>query len=132
MTPSSFQLDTVGYVILFVKDMKASVAFYRDTLSVPVRSESPEWTELETKGTTVALHRADKVPPPQEALPNVVFSVDDVRAAHATLRGRNVKVDDLKAVWESPEIVGVAGNLRDPDGNQLSIYGTMPAAQWNR
>jgi len=31
------------YVIMFVDDMSAGVAFYRDTLGLPLRFADPEW-----------------------------------------------------------------------------------------
>jgi catechol 2,3-dioxygenase-like lactoylglutathione lyase family enzyme len=46
----------LNYAIVFVSDMKRSVAFYRDVLGVPLRFESPEWTEFATDGATLALH----------------------------------------------------------------------------
>src|SRR3972149_4176553 len=48
----------VNYAIVFVSDMKRSVAFYRDVLGLPLKFESPGWTEFATDGTTLALHKA--------------------------------------------------------------------------
>jgi carbon storage regulator CsrA len=44
------------HAIVFVSDMARSVAFYRDVLGLSLRFESPEWTEFDTPGSTVALH----------------------------------------------------------------------------
>jgi catechol 2,3-dioxygenase-like lactoylglutathione lyase family enzyme len=49
----------VQYAIVFVSDMKQSVFFYRDVLGLPLRFESPGWTEFATDGATLALHRSD-------------------------------------------------------------------------
>ncbi len=46
----------INYAIVFVTDMAASVAFYRDVVGLPLRFESPHWTEFETEGATLALH----------------------------------------------------------------------------
>jgi catechol 2,3-dioxygenase-like lactoylglutathione lyase family enzyme len=46
----------ISYVMVTVSDMARSVAFYRDVLGLPLRFESPQWTEFETPGTTLALH----------------------------------------------------------------------------
>ena len=48
-----------SHAIIFVSDMARSVAFYRDVLGLPLRFESPEWTEFDTPGSTLALHLAD-------------------------------------------------------------------------
>ena len=50
----------VNYVIVFVSDMKRAVAFYRDALGLPLRFESPGWTEFATEGATLALHEGEK------------------------------------------------------------------------
>ena len=49
----------VNYVIIFVSDMKRSVSFYRDVLGLPLRFESPGWTEFATDGATLALHSSE-------------------------------------------------------------------------
>lgn len=46
----------VTYAIVHVSDMQRSVAFYRDVLGLPLRFESPGWTEFATEGATLALH----------------------------------------------------------------------------
>src|SRR5580692_10976943 len=48
----------VDYVMVNVSDMGRSIAFYRDTLGLPLKFESPGWSEFETGGTTLALHTA--------------------------------------------------------------------------
>jgi len=35
----------VNYVIIFVSAMKRAVSFYRGTLGMPLKFESPGWTE---------------------------------------------------------------------------------------
>ena len=52
----------VSHAIVFVSDMKRSVGFYRDVIGLPLRFESPEWTEFETAGATLALHAAASPP----------------------------------------------------------------------
>ncbi|MBA2452493.1 MAG: VOC family protein [Chloroflexia bacterium] len=43
-------------LIVYVSDMNKSVAFYRDTLGLPLRFESGSWSELEAGGIILALH----------------------------------------------------------------------------
>ena len=50
----------LSYAIVFVSDMKRSLAFYRDVIGLPLRFESPGWTEFATDGATLALHAADR------------------------------------------------------------------------
>lgn len=53
----------LSYAIIFVSDMKRSIAFYRDVLEMPMRFDSREWTEFESGGATLALHLAEKPNP---------------------------------------------------------------------
>lgn len=53
----------VNYAIVFVSDMSRSVSFYRDVVGLPLRFESPEWTEFATSGATLALHKSDGASP---------------------------------------------------------------------
>ena len=52
----------VNYAIVFVSDMKRSVAFYRDVIGLPLRFESRGWTEFATDGATLALHKSEASP----------------------------------------------------------------------
>lgn len=124
-------LTKVGYVIVYVKDVEKAVPFYRDTLGIPVRFAEKGWGELETKGFTLALHGAEKAPAKlPENSPVVVFSVDDVRAAHAALAAAGVKAGPLRQVCAFDGQVGVSSEFTDLDGNRLSVYGMLKAADW--
>ena len=124
-------LTTISYIILFSKDVEKATAFYRDKLGIPVRFFDKNWTELETNGITLALHHSDEeVPFHHAALPDVVFSTEDVRATHAALKAAGVKIHELKKVHDAGDAVGVSAEFHDPDGNRLSVYGTVPQSEW--
>jgi lactoylglutathione lyase len=53
----------VNYVIIFVSDMKKAASFYRDVLGMPLKFQSPGWTEFDTEGATVALHASEGANP---------------------------------------------------------------------
>jgi predicted enzyme related to lactoylglutathione lyase len=51
------------YVIKYVADMDAAVAFYRDAMGLTLRFASPFWSEFDTGEVSLALHPAsDKNP----------------------------------------------------------------------
>jgi catechol 2,3-dioxygenase-like lactoylglutathione lyase family enzyme len=50
----------LNYAIIYVSDMVRSLGFYRDITGLPLRFETPEWTEFSTDGATLALHKANK------------------------------------------------------------------------
>ena len=39
----------VSYSIVFVSDMNRAVSFYRDVMGLPLKFESPEWTEFKNR-----------------------------------------------------------------------------------
>lgn len=51
------------YAIKSVADMDKAVQFYRDTLGLSLKFQSPEWSEFSTGETTLALHRASEKKP---------------------------------------------------------------------
>ena len=53
----------LNYAIVFVSDMSRSVAFYRDVVGLPLKFDSPEWSEFATDGATLALHKATAANP---------------------------------------------------------------------
>jgi lactoylglutathione lyase len=48
----------LNYVIEFVADMDRAVRFYRDVLGLPLKFESPGWSEFSTGETSLGLHPA--------------------------------------------------------------------------
>ena len=54
---------TFTHAIKFVADMDKAVAFYRDTLGLPLRFASPFWSEFDTGPVTLALHPASEANP---------------------------------------------------------------------
>ena len=83
------------HAIVFVSDMARSVAFYRDVLGLPLRFESPEWTEFETPGNTLALHLADGPATPSQSMApagqcQIGFSVADIAGFHQEMIAKGV------------------------------------------
>ena len=47
------------YAIKFVANMDDAIVFHHRQLGLPLRFQSPEWSEFDTGSTTLALHIAD-------------------------------------------------------------------------
>ena len=137
----SLGLRSIAYLIVFVRDMRRSLAFYRDKVGLPLRAESPNWIEFDLRGTTLALHPEVELPAgmqrPQR-LPagragigtEVVFYAPDPLATRDELLARGVRVAKPKMVHDSDDQVGIACLFEDLDGNVLSIYGIVPKPIW--
>lgn len=53
----------LNYAIVFVSDMKRAVSFYRDVLGLPLRFESPGWTEyLDPEGLAISVGEERRAP----------------------------------------------------------------------
>ena len=111
------------YAIVFVSDMERSTAFYRDAIGLPLKFETPEWTEFATEGATLALHASDEVAghhttgdhPPGHCRPGI--SVSDLDEFHARM------VDKGVPCLQEPEATFGArlAQYRDPDGLAVSV-----------
>jgi lactoylglutathione lyase len=119
----------VSYAIVFVSDMKRSVSFYRDVLGLPLRFESPGWTEFATAGATLALH-ASEGPNAETDNPKQVpagrcrpgLSVPNLDDFHNRMVERNVP-----CIQEPKEVFGARiAQYVDPDGLAISVSEERP------
>ena len=114
----------VSYAIVFVSDMERSVAFYRDTIRLPLRFQSPGWTEFESGEATLALHRSEATPSadgdPDHLLAGRCrpgLRVSDLEAFHAWMVERGVP-----CIQEPKEVFGARlAQYVDPDGLVISV-----------
>src|ERR1700687_4093451 len=53
----------LSYAIKFVANMDEAVRFHRDILGLPLKFQSPEWSEFATESVTLALHTASEKNP---------------------------------------------------------------------
>lgn len=112
------------YSIVFVSDMNRSVSFYRDVLELPLRFESPGWTEFATEGATLALHASEAVASGAEDPLHVPggrcrpgLSVPDLDEFH-----RRMVRHGVPCVQEPERVFGARVALYlDPDGLGISV-----------
>ncbi len=78
----------LSYVMKFVADMDKAVAFYRDTLGLTLKFQSPGWSEFVTGETTLALHPASEKNPAGSS--ELGFSVEDLDAFHREAAAKGV------------------------------------------
>jgi lactoylglutathione lyase len=117
----------VDYAMVIVSDMHRSVAFYRDTIGLRLKFESPGWSEFETGGTTLALHPgapatagdAATQSGPVAGTCSLGFSVPDLNSTYAELRERGARF--VMPPTERPnEGIRLAVCI-DPDGLGISF-----------
>lgn len=108
----------VGAVILLVSNMEKSTRFYRDTLGIPIKTRSKDWTEFFNKDTVLALHPAKKKSKIKTGSGMLVgFEVSDLDSTVKILKEKKVKF--FKKPKEEP--FGKHAIIQDPDGHLVSI-----------
>jgi predicted enzyme related to lactoylglutathione lyase len=114
----------VSYAIVFVSDMARAVGFYRDVVGLPLRFQSPEWTEFATGGATLALHASEQPDGQPDDLHRVPagrcrpgLSVPDLDAFHQRMVEQKVP-----CTQEPKEVFGARiAQYVDPDGLGISV-----------
>ena len=113
----------VSSAIVFVSDMNRSIAFYRDVVGLPLRFDSPEWSEFATEGATIALHRSEQAPGPrgEPGMPagscRPGLSVPDLEAFHLRMVEHNVV-----CTQQPRDLFGARiAQYLDPDGLAISV-----------
>ena len=120
------------YVMVRVSDMERSVRFYRDTLGLALRFQTPDWSEFDTGGTTLALHNGAKEHPagrqsdgePQAGSCSIGFQLEDLDATVKLLEAKGVRflMPPTERVTEGIRLAIAA----DPDGLAISFAQVLP------
>jgi len=108
-------------VILGVRDMERSLAFYRDALGLPVTFAAGDFVFLRAGAMTLCLRKVNQLPESvDERMVELVFGVEDIHAAYEALVGKGVVFRIEPRVVTGDQF---AADFRDPDGHVLSIFG---------
>ena len=107
----------LNVVYLYVSEMEASVAFYRDLLGIPLEGDD-DWQEASLGGTRFALHRAHEgIGALSSGTIHVSLEVGDLDGATERLRAAGVEVEEtMREEW------GAAARITDPDGYELYLF----------
>jgi len=129
-------VDRVDYVILYVRDLAKSIAFYRDLVALPFRFEEAGYAEFSTLGTKFALYERDRLPGliGREATVGgpggeVVFVVADVDGEARRLQEAGVTVlsGPVDRPWGHRTL-----HILDPDGHVVELAQEIPRASPRR
>ncbi|HAF14316.1 MAG TPA: hypothetical protein DCK99_11590 [Blastocatellia bacterium] len=119
--------NKLDYTMVVVSDMDRSVSFYRDPLGIPMKFQSPDWTEFLTGTTTLALHGggvAAKAPPAgdptkQAGSCSIGFNVDDVDKTYEELKAKGIRFV-MPPTQREDEGIRLAVCI-DPDGLPIAF-----------
>ncbi len=128
---------TLGYVILYVQSVPASIAFYEKAFGLKQRflHESQGYGEMETGATRLAflaLNFANEVMPQKPLVPSptsaphaseIALVTPDVAAlyANAIAAGAHAFATPAEKPWGQ-----TVGYVRDPDGHLVELCSPLP------
>ena len=120
----------IDYVTIGVSKMDQSVEFYKDTLGLPLKYKTNEWSEFQTGATTLALHLSKPRTSPtttQEGLLagtlSIGFNVTDLEKTYRELKSKNVRFV-MEPKMREGEGIKLAVFF-DPDDLEISIAETV-------
>jgi lactoylglutathione lyase len=115
-------IKRVGNVILAVKDLDKSIAFYHEILGLPIKNQRRTWVDLGQTGALLSLHPAsltsDHSSNTMEGGIVIGFLVGDVKSAIDELKTKNVKIHrDIVERDAGKNVI-----ILDPDGYMVSLF----------
>jgi len=108
----------LNYVIKFVANMDRAVKFYRDVLGLPLKFQSPGWSEFETGDTILGLHPAS-----QKNLAGAVelgFNDPDLDKFHEEMKAKGVQ---FSMPPTKQDFGGLLAQFVDSEGAPCSVSG---------
>lgn len=110
---------SLGGVMLFVKDMKTVIAFYRDVIGLTPEEDQPfpenRFYRFDTGQCKLCLHSASK---PNEGRQKLMLQVESVNAMHQHLKSKGLRLRPLK----NEDGYGIF-DIRDPEKNRIQFVG---------
>jgi len=108
----------LSYVIEFVADMDRAVKFYRDTVGLSLKFQSPEWSEFATGETTLALHPAREKN--NAGAIEMGFNVPDLAKFYKETSAKGVK---FPMAPKKQDFGGMLAQFEDSEGGHVSVSG---------
>lgn len=106
----------LNYVIKFVDDMDRAVKFYRDVLGLPLKFQSPGWSEFVTGETALGLHPASQKNPAGSV--ELGFNVTNLEKFHQDMTAKGVQ---FSMPPTKQDFGGVLAQFVDSEGGRCSV-----------
>lgn len=108
----------LAYVIEFVADMDRAVKFYRDVVGLPLKFQSPGWSEFTTGETTLALHPASDKNPAGKI--DLGFNVSDLQKLYVEMQAKGVR---FLMPPTKQDFGNTLAQFADSEGARVSVSG---------
>ncbi len=106
----------LNYVIEFVGDMRRAVSFYRDVLGLPLKFESPGWSEFSTGEISLGLHPASETNPAGSIEPGL--NVTNLGKFHQDMSAKGVQ---FSLPPTKQDYGGMLAQFVDSEGRRCSV-----------
>ena len=106
--------------ILYCEKWQATVAFYRDTLALPVVTAKDWFVEFQlTPHSYVSIANASRatIDSSQGAGITLAWRVQNLADSHEALRSQGVTITPIKKRWGAQ-----VAYLHDPEGNRIELW----------
>lgn len=120
-TATGIGISRLGQVSMNVHDLERAIAFYRDTLGLPLLFTAGNMGFFNCGGVRLMLSPPEK---PEFDHPGSVlyFVVEDIKAAHNQLAAKNVNFEqEPHLIARLPDHDLWMGFFRDSEGNLLAL-----------
>lgn len=107
----------LAYVIKFVENMGNAVAYHRDKLGLPLKFQSPEWSEFITGDVTLALHAAS--PTNAAGTVQLGYAVNDLTSLYEHRAQNGIDFTSPPRAQHG----ALLAKFRDNEGRECSISG---------
>jgi len=115
-------IKKVGNVILAVKDLDKSLAFYHELIGLPIKNQRRSWIDLGTSGALISLHPAsltsEHIGSSIDNGITIGFLVGDLNSAVEELKSKGVKI--YREISERE--AGKNAIVLDPDDYLISLF----------
>src|ERR1700743_3624288 len=106
----------LNYVIEFVSDMDNAVKFYRDTIGLSLKFQSPGWSEFSTGETSLGLHPASEKNPAGRI--ELGFNVANLAKFHQEMSDKGVQ---FSMAPTKQDYGGMLAQFVDSEGRRCSV-----------
>jgi predicted enzyme related to lactoylglutathione lyase len=106
----------LAYVIEFVTDMDRAVKFYRDVVGLPLKFQSPGWSEFETGETSLGLHPASEKN--RAGSVELGFRVPDLEEFHQEMTAKGMQ---FSMTPQKQDFGSMLAQFLDTEGGRCSV-----------
>jgi methylmalonyl-CoA/ethylmalonyl-CoA epimerase len=129
MTQALPGITGFAQVALAVRDLDASVAFYRDVLGLTFLFSAPPSLAFLQCGPTRIMLSGDPQAAPPSGGPILYYAVADIRAAFAAIAAKGAPIkEEPKAIARVGGHEVWLGFTEDPDGHPVGLMSEVPLA----